>query len=93
MFYKISTRQGDNIQFLNEVCYFQINVCVGGKEVLAMSVLQAAKQWEETSFNLEKLQANPECAEQEFLSLDKCKHITYHVPFSYRDFVLGEEKH
>ena len=54
-------------------------------------VLEVAKEWEETSFQLEKLQTNPECAKQEFLSLESCTHTTYHVPFSYRDFVLGEK--
>ncbi|XP_063883180.1 phosphoribosylformylglycinamidine synthase-like isoform X3 [Scylla paramamosain] len=70
----------------------QVNVHVGGKEVLNMTVLEVAKEWEETSYQLERLQTNPECAKQEFLSLESCTHTTYHVPFSYRDFVLGPER-
>lgn len=70
----------------------QINVHVGGKEALSMSVLEAAKQWEETSYQLERLQTNPECARQEFLSLENCTHITYHVPFTFRNFLLGPER-
>lgn len=54
-----------------------------------MTVLEAAKHWEETSYQLEKLQTNPSCARQEFLGLENYTHTTYHVPFSYRDFVLG----
>ncbi|KAG0714982.1 Phosphoribosylformylglycinamidine synthase [Chionoecetes opilio] len=70
----------------------KVNVHVGGKEVLNMTVLEAAKDWEETSYQLERLQTNPECAEQEYLSLETHTHATYHVPFSYRDFLLGPER-
>lgn len=67
-----------------------MDVRIGGKEVLKLTVLEAAKNWEETSYQLEKLQTNPDCARQEFLNLENFTHTTYHVPFSYRDFVLGE---
>lgn len=58
-----------------------------------MTVLEAAKEWEETSYQLERLQTSPECAKQEFLNLESCTHATYHVPFSYRDFLLGENNY
>lgn len=70
----------------------QVRISVGGQEATCLSVLEAARLWEETSYQLEQRQANPECAEDEYRSLDNRLYTTYTVPFSYRDFVLGPEK-
>ncbi|MPC28113.1 Phosphoribosylformylglycinamidine synthase [Portunus trituberculatus] len=66
-----------------------VTVHVGGKEVLNKTVLEIAKEWEETSYQLERLQTNPECAEQEFLNLESWPERTcVSVP---RVAVLREE--
>lgn len=67
----------------------RLNISVGGQEVINLTVLEAARLWEETSYQLEKLQTNPACAEEEYHSLTNRAYSTYHVPFTYRDFVFG----
>lgn len=69
----------------------QVSISVGGEETICLTVLEAARLWEETSYQLENRQTNPECAEDEYRSLADRAHTTYDVPFSYRDFVLGPD--
>ncbi|XP_042234579.1 phosphoribosylformylglycinamidine synthase-like isoform X2 [Homarus americanus] len=69
----------------------QIDIRVDGQKATCLTVLEAARLWEKTSYHLEARQANPDCVEEEYSSLVKRAYTTYHVPFSYRDFVLGPE--
>ncbi|XP_065075037.1 phosphoribosylformylglycinamidine synthase [Ochlerotatus camptorhynchus] len=47
-----------------------VSVTINGQQVLKTSVINLFKQWERTSFEIEKLQANEQCAVQEFESLE-----------------------
>ncbi|XP_042875001.1 phosphoribosylformylglycinamidine synthase-like [Penaeus japonicus] len=71
----------------------KITIKVGGQETASLSVLEAARLWEETSYHLEGRQANPDCAKAEFEGMAARKRVSYHVPFSYRDFVMGPDAH
>lgn len=44
---------------------FQVNVSVRGQEVLCERMTSLRGLWESTSFQLERLQANPVCVQQE----------------------------
>ncbi|KAK4294206.1 hypothetical protein Pmani_033146 [Petrolisthes manimaculis] len=70
----------------------QVNIRIGGQAAINMTVVEVARMWEETSYQLERLQVQPECAQQEYTSLTTRAHTTYHVPFTYRDFVMGPEQ-
>ncbi|XP_066960633.1 phosphoribosylformylglycinamidine synthase isoform X1 [Macrobrachium rosenbergii] len=70
----------------------QIQILVDGAEVVNSTVLELTKMWEKTSFLLEQHQMNPDCAESEHESFSKRKHVGYHIPFSYKDFVTGVMK-
>uniref|UniRef100_A0A336M968 Phosphoribosylformylglycinamidine synthase n=1 Tax=Culicoides sonorensis TaxID=179676 RepID=A0A336M968_CULSO len=48
----------------------QIQIKSNGRILIDIDALSAYKQWERTSYELEKLQMNPECAEEEYTSLD-----------------------
>ncbi|XP_055628077.1 phosphoribosylformylglycinamidine synthase [Toxorhynchites rutilus septentrionalis] len=50
---------------------------ISGQQVLKASVLSLFKQWERTSFEIEKLQANEQCAVEEYASLDSRSGPTY----------------
>ncbi|XP_076059105.1 phosphoribosylformylglycinamidine synthase [Oratosquilla oratoria] len=67
----------------------KIQVKISGQTVINMSVLEVANLWEETSYQLERLQASPNCASQEYHSLAHRKHTSYTVTFSYRPILCG----
>nr|XP_027213308.1 phosphoribosylformylglycinamidine synthase-like isoform X1 [Penaeus vannamei]XP_027213309.1 phosphoribosylformylglycinamidine synthase-like isoform X1 [Penaeus vannamei]XP_027213310.1 phosphoribosylformylglycinamidine synthase-like isoform X1 [Penaeus vannamei] len=67
----------------------KITVKVDGQETVNLTVLEASRLWEETSYRLETRQANPDCARAEFEGVATRTHHAYHVPFTYRDFVMG----
>lgn len=50
--------------------------------LIESSTLEVILQWERTSFELEKLQMNPACAEQEFESFGARKGPQYHLTFN-----------
>lgn len=59
-----------------------IKVVSRGKTILNNSVSELFKQWERTSFELEKIQANSDCAIEEFNSLDYRVGPTYSTTFN-----------
>lgn len=50
--------------------------------LIDISTLDATKKWEQTSYELEKLQMNPECAEEEFELFDTRKGPKYLLTFN-----------
>lgn len=44
----------------------QVVVAVNGDKVLNTQLIEVFRMWEETSYRLERLQANTECVEQEW---------------------------
>uniref|UniRef100_A0A674HUL2 Phosphoribosylformylglycinamidine synthase n=2 Tax=root TaxID=1 RepID=A0A674HUL2_TAEGU len=58
-----------------------VTVAVGGQEVLAEPVGDLRALWEQTSFQLERLQAAPACVEQEEQDLPTRWGPEYHVTF------------
>ena len=48
-----------------------ITVCFNDEEILSNTVENVRNLWEETSFELEKLQCNPECVRQEIQNIHK----------------------
>ena len=63
----------------------KITVSSGSFAVIDSTTLDVMKMWEKTSFELEKLQMNPECAEEEFKSLDTRKGPQYQLTFNPDD--------
>ncbi|XP_053691079.1 phosphoribosylformylglycinamidine synthase [Sabethes cyaneus] len=59
-----------------------VSVVMRGQQLLKTSVLSLFKQWERTSFELEKLQMNEQCAIQEYASLDFRCGPTYSCSFN-----------
>ncbi|KAJ2947021.1 hypothetical protein O0L34_g16365 [Tuta absoluta] len=59
----------------------QVVVKVNGAKVLDTSLVEVFRSWEETSYRLECLQANSDCANQEWNGLEKRKGVTYSVTF------------
>lgn len=60
----------------------RIKISSNGIKMIDMSTLEATKKWERTSYELEKLQINPECAEEEFQSFDTRKGPKYALTFN-----------
>ena len=60
----------------------RIHISVGGEEVLNEDMPTLRDVWEETSYRLELLQANPEMVEQEREDLKTRTGPTYHVPYT-----------
>lgn len=54
-----------------------VSVAMRGQQLLKASLLSLFKQWERTSFELEKLQMNEQCAIQEYATLDSRSGPTY----------------
>jgi phosphoribosylformylglycinamidine synthase len=50
-------------------------------ELIDISTLDAIKKWERTSYELEKLQMNPECAIEEYESYEKRTGPKYNLTF------------
>ncbi|KAG7299510.1 hypothetical protein JYU34_016472 [Plutella xylostella] len=59
----------------------QVSVKVNGAKVLDTTLIDVFRMWEETSYQLECLQANSDCAKQEWKGLENRKGVTYNVPF------------
>ncbi|XP_013189373.2 phosphoribosylformylglycinamidine synthase [Amyelois transitella] len=54
---------------------------INGAKVLDLKLKDVYKMWEETSYQLECLQANKECINQEWKGLENRKGVTYNVTF------------
>ncbi|KAF9409011.1 hypothetical protein HW555_011493 [Spodoptera exigua] len=59
----------------------EVSIKVNGKKVLETKLIDVYRMWEETSYQLECLQANTECVRQEWQGLEKRKGVTYNVTF------------
>ena len=55
---------------------------MNGAEVLAEDMRELRAIWEETSYRLERLQMNPDCAEAERRAIHDRTGPTYHLPFA-----------
>ncbi|CAG9797446.1 unnamed protein product [Chironomus riparius] len=60
----------------------KIKISSNSTTLIDMSILEAIKKWERTSYELEKLQMNPECAEEEYQSFDTRKGPKYMLTFN-----------
>lgn len=60
----------------------KINIRNGNLTLIETTTLAVTKQWERTSFELEKLQMNTECAEEEFNSYIDRKAPKYQLSFN-----------
>ncbi|XP_062608746.1 phosphoribosylformylglycinamidine synthase-like isoform X1 [Saccostrea cucullata] len=58
-----------------------VNISIRGLEVIKEKMTVLRDIWEETSFQLEFLQANPKCVTQEQTGLKERLEPPYHVPF------------
>lgn len=65
----------------------QISIKSGSFALIESTTLEVMKKWERTSYELEKLQMNPECAEAEYQSLDSRTGPKYHLSFNPDDAV------
>ncbi|CAG4937766.1 unnamed protein product [Colias eurytheme] len=59
----------------------EVIVKVNGQKVLDSKLINVFRMWEETSYQLECLQANSECIKQEWDGLENRKGVTYSVSF------------
>ncbi|KAJ8732764.1 hypothetical protein PYW07_015363 [Mythimna separata] len=59
----------------------EVIVKVNGKKVLDTKLIDVFRMWEETSYQLECLQANTDCVRQEWQGLENRKGVTYNVTF------------
>ena len=59
-----------------------VRIAVNGNMVLEEPMQDLRDLWEETSYRLERLQANPECVEQERRSLRQRTGPRYNLPFT-----------
>ena len=59
-----------------------VRVAVNGKEVLRESMVVLRGLWEETSYQLERLQVNPACADAEKANIYDRRGPRYHLSFS-----------
>lgn len=60
----------------------RIKISTNTTTLIDMSTLEATKKWERTSYELEKLQMNPECAEEEYQSFDTRTGPKYKLTFN-----------
>ena len=60
----------------------KITISSGNFTIIDSTTLDVIKLWEKTSFELEKLQMNLECAEEEFKSLETRKGPQYRLSFN-----------
>jgi phosphoribosylformylglycinamidine synthase len=63
----------------------EVSVTVNGAEVLRDDMRDLRDVWEATSFQLDRLQANPECVAQERDGLWDRTGLRFHVPFDVED--------
>jgi phosphoribosylformylglycinamidine synthase len=59
----------------------QIRISYNGNRVLDEMMVVLRSWWEETSYQLERLQINPDCADAEKANIHDRKGPTYHLPF------------
>ncbi|RVE47091.1 hypothetical protein evm_008275 [Chilo suppressalis] len=59
----------------------KVTIKVNGEEILNTQLIDVFRMWEETSYQLECLQANSTCIQQEWKGLEKRKGATYKVTF------------
>lgn len=76
----LSLCQGRLPKFILSV--FQVSVCVDGKEVLKEPLPDLRAMWEDTSFQLERLQANELCVKQEEAGLSKRTQPYFKLSFN-----------
>ncbi|XP_055709547.1 phosphoribosylformylglycinamidine synthase [Phlebotomus papatasi] len=62
-----------------------------GKVLLDVELVELMKQWEATSYALEKLQMNAECAEEEFQGLSCRKVLKYSCTYNPDEEILLQE--
>ena len=60
---------------------FQVRIAVNGIPVLEAPMCELRDAWEETSFMLERRQANPHCVQEEQESLKLRQSPPYTLPF------------
>ncbi len=59
----------------------EVKITLNGKEVLRDSMTDLRDIWEETSYRIDRLQATPECVEEERHVIKKRKPPPYHITF------------
>ncbi|KAJ8732017.1 hypothetical protein PYW08_014747 [Mythimna loreyi] len=59
----------------------EVTVTVNSKKVLDTKLIDVFRMWEETSYQLECLQANTDCVRQEWQGLENRKGVKYNVTF------------
>ncbi|XP_063621505.1 phosphoribosylformylglycinamidine synthase [Cydia splendana] len=59
----------------------EVSVKVNGETVLKTQLIDVYRMWEETSYQLECLQANSACVKQEWEGLEQRKGVTYNVTY------------
>lgn len=64
-----------------QIFVLQVVISVNGEKVIQEKTWVLRDSWEETSFQLEKLQTNPQCVEEEQMGLKERLQPHYHVPF------------
>ncbi|MEJ2193093.1 MAG: phosphoribosylformylglycinamidine synthase [Nitrospirota bacterium] len=69
-----------------------VSISVNGKEVLSGDMLPLRALWEETSYQLERLQANPRCAEEEKESIYDRSAPAFALTFEPRPTGEGQEE-
>lgn len=60
----------------------KIEITCNEKTLIESTTLDALKMWERTSFEIEKLQMNPECAVEEFMSFENRTGPKYNLSFN-----------
>ncbi|XP_041976671.1 phosphoribosylformylglycinamidine synthase isoform X2 [Aricia agestis] len=79
------TKQGVKAKVIGKTGKYGMNsevvVKVNGKLVFESTLIKVFRMWEETSYQLECLQANSECVKQEWNGLEKRKGVKYNVTF------------
>lgn len=66
----------------------KVQIKYNNRHLIDLDALTLFKQWERTSFELEKLQMNPECAEEEYSTLDFRSGHKYACTFNPDEEIL-----
>ncbi|KAJ8298146.1 hypothetical protein KUTeg_024677 [Tegillarca granosa] len=64
-----------------DTCSQEVLVSINGDKILQEKMVVLRDSWEETSFEIEKLQANPKCVVQEQAALKERLEPPFHIPF------------
>jgi len=74
----------------------EIQVNYNGESILDESMITLRQWWEETSYQLERLQMNPDCAAEEKENIKERTGPSYHIPFSpvvtSAEIVAGQDR-